>query len=160
MQVSISQWFMIMAAISGRMPSVDLEFDAGGRRIRRQFDDAFEARRVYARLLKAGRNPRVHKPAGESAEVPTKVRSRALAKVRQTPSDHGRDDFGARQSTQAARINASIGTTPCGLDAIVARSKLSAARVRSHLNHLLREKLIVRTDKGYARKHASDSVGK
>lgn len=44
---------------------VVIEYDARGQRVRKSFDDAYEARRFWIQKDKAGRNPRVvkvHKP--------------------------------------------------------------------------------------------------
>jgi hypothetical protein len=41
------------------MPAVAVEYDASTGRIRKHFQDAYQARRFYSQMLKAGRNPNV-----------------------------------------------------------------------------------------------------
>jgi hypothetical protein len=50
-------------AISNRLPPVAVEYDARGKRVTRQFANAFEARRFYAAKARAGKNPKVKKGA-------------------------------------------------------------------------------------------------
>lgn len=47
------------AAISTRLPAVDVEYDARGARAVKHFEDANEAKRFYAAKDKAGKNPKV-----------------------------------------------------------------------------------------------------
>lgn len=62
------------------------------------------------------------------------------------------DRFGSREGSQAAAINAAITTSPQDVEALVAASKQTAARVRSHLKHLIEKGLIVESAKGFAAK--------
>lgn len=46
-------------SISGRMPSIAVEYDRYGSRVTKQFTNAFKARSFYATKLKEGKNPKV-----------------------------------------------------------------------------------------------------
>lgn len=46
-------------AISTRMPAVEVEYDARGKRVTKHFADANEAKRFFAAKDKAGKNPKV-----------------------------------------------------------------------------------------------------
>lgn len=48
-----------MSAISDRMPALVIDYDCRGKRISKEFQDAYLARRFYARKLKDGRNPKI-----------------------------------------------------------------------------------------------------
>jgi len=52
-----------MGQISGRHPSVIVEYDCRGNRVEKRFEDPYAARRFYASKLKAGKNPKVKKDA-------------------------------------------------------------------------------------------------
>lgn len=51
-----------MFPMQGDVGPIAVEYDAGGERVRKTFDDVFEARRFYTRMFFAGRRPRVVKP--------------------------------------------------------------------------------------------------
>ena len=45
--------------ISTRLPSVAVEYDSRGQRVRKLFADAFAARRFYTQKAREGKNPQV-----------------------------------------------------------------------------------------------------
>lgn len=45
--------------ISTRLPSVAVEYDNRGQRVRKEFTDAYAARRFYTQKMKDGKNPQV-----------------------------------------------------------------------------------------------------
>lgn len=53
---------LTMGAISGRTPAVVIEYTSYGKRVRKLFEDAFEARRFYAYKFRAGAEPKVLNP--------------------------------------------------------------------------------------------------
>ncbi len=52
-------------SLYGKLPpppsNVAVEYDQRGKRVTKQFTNAYEARRFYVRMLKANRNPLVKK---------------------------------------------------------------------------------------------------
>lgn len=53
--------------IDPRQPSFDVEYDKGGKRVRKAFDDYYAGRRFYIAKDNAGKNPKVKKPLTTTA---------------------------------------------------------------------------------------------
>jgi hypothetical protein len=47
-------------------PRISVEYDKGGERALKTFDDPYEARRFYVAKLKAGKNPLVRTPSADT----------------------------------------------------------------------------------------------
>ena len=48
-----------MSSISGRLPSVTIEYDSRGKRVSKAFADAYAARRFYITKSREGKNPHI-----------------------------------------------------------------------------------------------------
>src|SRR3954464_13923708 len=64
-------------------------------------------------------------------------------------SESKRDKFGCTIGSQSAAIDAKLSTTPVTIEAIMAATKLTKARVQGHLRFLTKKKLVKETDKGF-----------
>src|SRR5687767_92682 len=61
-----------------------------------------------------------------------------------------RDAFGCKEGSQAATINAALGTKPQKPAALAEATGLDGGRIRAHLKHLLGKGLVVESDAGFA----------
>lgn len=48
-----------MSSISGRLPSVTIEYESSGQRVRKVFTDAHASRRFYVAKTREGKDPHV-----------------------------------------------------------------------------------------------------
>lgn len=48
-----------------KLPPVEVEYDLNEGRTSKRFDDAFAARRFYAKMMREGKNPKVKKATEE-----------------------------------------------------------------------------------------------
>ena len=59
MQLDFVRRRQIMSSISNRLPSVTVEYDSRGKRVSKEFTDAYAARRFYITKSREGKNPHI-----------------------------------------------------------------------------------------------------
>jgi hypothetical protein len=100
-------------AISTRLPAVDVEYDARGKRTTKHFEDANEAKAFYVAKEKAGKNPRVVAGTLDAPATATTKKEPPAAKVTRTEvvgrvlARHGLD---AKLDNLIAEVDAEFGT--------------------------------------------------
>jgi hypothetical protein len=112
---------------------VTVETDSKGKRTKRTFPNSHKAKAAYVKDAKAGKEPKVVKPTTSKSDAKGKKKESA------------RDRFGNRVGTQAAMINAKIGSTPKKASAIADATGFPVGRIRDHLKWLVARKHVVET---------------
>lgn len=79
----------------------------------------------------------------------TKAQEQTKAETTKPTTEVDRDRWGCKEGSQAAAINACIGTKPVAVEAIAKKTNLNTGRIRAHIKFLLGKELIVETDDGY-----------
>lgn len=85
----------------------------------------------------------------------TKVATKATPQTPVEPKAKAeRDRWGNRVGTQAAQINAVMGSKPKKVKAIAEETQLDAGRVRNHMTYLVERGHLTQTEDGYVVKAA------